>query len=568
MALFDWTPEDEPPARPSGRGRLAVGAGVVLAAGAVLVALAVRAGGPASPDPAEAARLAAIAARPATGEEVARACSGCHPTPPPDSFARADWRDEVWRGFQFLNKSTLPPGPAGLESVVAYYEAHAPERLPDLDRGPAPAAPLGVAFDPVGYSLPGSSGAFGVAHARFVRLLDPKRLDVLACDMIEGVVLVARPYEPSRPAEVLAEGLRSPSHAEVVDLDRDGVLDVVVAELGEPRPTELKLGRVTMLRGSPGGRFAPIVLEAGLGRVADVRAADFDGDGDLDLIVAVFGWNTVGEVRYLENRTVDRDRPAFVGRTVDPRHGAIDVPVADLDGDGRPDFVALFGQETESVVAFLNRGDGTFRPETIYRAPHPAYGSSGIELVDLDKDGDLDVVYASGDSLDSSALRPYNGLHWLENRGSYPFEPRRLASAYGVYRPKTADLDGDGDLDIVATSLLVGPGYRPRRDALAIDSILVLEQTRPGEFARHALETVRCDHATSDLADYDGDGRVDLVTGNFSEGFPGPPPRSSPRDRFVVRRNLGRPAPAPASVPVSATVPAPPQPAEPGGSRR
>ena len=68
------------------------------------------------------------------------------------------------------------------------------------------------------------------------------------------------------------------------------------------------------------------------------------------------------------------------------------MPVGDLNKDGRPDFVALISQEHETVVAFLNEGNGRFRKETIYTAPHPAFGSSGIQLIDLDGQG-IAVVF-------------------------------------------------------------------------------------------------------------------------------------------------------------------------------
>src|SRR5262249_56104040 len=116
-------------------------------------------------------------------------------------------------------------------------------------------------------------------------------------------------------------------------------------------------------------------------------------------IVAVFGWRNVGEIVLLENHTTDWNQPDFRPRTLDERHGTIHVPVADLNGDGWPDFVALISQEHEEVVAFLNQKDGTFQKETIWKAPHPAYGSSGIQLVDLDGDGKVDALYSTRDVL-------------------------------------------------------------------------------------------------------------------------------------------------------------------------
>ena len=119
------------------------------------------------------------------------------------------------------------------------------------------------------------------------------------------------------------------------------------------------------LRRQPDGGFHAFTLAGRLPRVADVQAADFDQDGDLDLVVAAFGWRWIGGIYLLENRTTDWTRPSFVRRELDSRTGPIHVPVADLNGDGREDFVALIAQQHETVVAFLGDGRGGFRRETV-----------------------------------------------------------------------------------------------------------------------------------------------------------------------------------------------------------
>jgi len=375
-----------------------------------------------------------------------------------------------------------------------------------------------------------------------VHLSDARKLDVVVCDMVNGLVLVMKPYEPAGRLRVVSDAVPHPAKAQAVDLDRDGVKDLLVANLGSPLPTDRRVGSVVWLRGRPDGSFTAVTLAEGLGRVADVEAADFDGDGDLDLVVAEFGWLKAGGILLLENRTSDASRPDFVPTTVDPRHGAIHVPVADLNGDGRPDFVALIGQEHETVVAFLNAGGCRFDPTVIYTAPHPAFGSSGIQLVDFDGDGDLDVLMSNGDSMDSELLRPYHGVQWLENRGTYPFERHPLASLHGGQRAVAADVDGDGDQDVVAVSFLPGTYYRTHCRENALDAVVVLEQAAPGRFVRHTLEAVTCDHITCDLGDFDDDGKVDLVIGNAYIPFGAVPAEERPEaDWIVLRRGLGAP---------------------------
>ena len=255
------------------------------------------------------------------------------------------------------------------------------------------------------------------------------------------------------------------------------------------------------------------MLVSGRGRVADARPADFDGDGDLDLIVAEFGHYLTGGMLLLRNVALPGERPRFETEQLDPRPGTIHTPVHDFDEDGRPDFLALVSQEYESLDAFLNHPDGGFRLQTLWTAPDLTFGSSGIELVDLDEDGDVDVLYTNGDTFDNSYVNPSHGVQWLENLGGLQFAYHRLTAMPGAYRALAGDLDLDGDLDVVAVAWLprqVRPPNAPLRSAA---SILCLEQTAPGKFVRHTLEKGSPYHATIEMADFDDDGDLDLAVG-------------------------------------------------------
>ncbi|MEJ7638219.1 MAG: hypothetical protein WKF75_09660 [Singulisphaera sp.] len=147
---------------------------------------------------------------------------------------------------------------------------------------------------------------------------------------------------------------------------------------------------------------------------------------------------------------------------------------------------------------------------------------------------------SNGDTLDSELLRPYHGIQWLENRGSYPFRYHRLTSLYGVHRAVAADIDGDGDMDIAATCFLPGTFYQPLCRELDLDAVIILEQDTPGHFVRHSLEAATCDHATCDLGDFDADGDLDLVTGNFFLPDRGESMSHRPAaDWVILRENLG-----------------------------
>jgi hypothetical protein len=447
-------------------------------------------------------------------------CSSCHAFPEPATLPKWAWPDVLESMYRMLDLSEELPG----DKVLGWYRRRAPDSFPLRRANPeATEGPLRVERHVL--ALAGSAGHHTIANVRLLDLDGDARLELIACDMSNGLVLVGRPYEIDRRRGdtgglTVVARIPNPAHSEVVDLDRDGRRDLLVADLGSLMPGDHDRGRVVWLRALAESRFEAVPLLTGVGRVADVEPADFDGDGDLDLAVAEFGWRTTGSVTVLENRTRDWAHPVFLPIKVDDRHGAIHVPVADLDGDGRPDFLALISQEHETIAAYLSRprpAGLAFEEHDVYRAPHPAWGYSGLGLADLDRDGDLDMLATNGDSFDNTGPKPYHGIQWFENlgpSGGVPrFAPRDRWEMMGVHRAEAADLDGDGDLDIVACALIAPP---PAGEEVRLDSVLWLEQTSPGRFARHAIEVALPDHATLSVGDYDRDGDDDFAVGNFT----------------------------------------------------
>jgi hypothetical protein len=466
--------------------------------------------------------------------QVENFCGKCHVNPPADSFPRVAWKEEVERGYLFFGRSNLSLIPPRVDDVLRYYEQRAPEVLPEANIKRA-TTPLPVQFAPHPLADPPGASPPAVSHLNLVHLSDPQRHDILACEMRHGLIMALAPSEPESAWRILGK-VNNPAHAEVADLDDDGIADILVADLGSFPPTDRLNGRVVWLHGNKDGGYTPLTLLEDVGRVADVEVADFNGDGKRDLVVAVFGWQESGEIIVLENLTTDWDLPKFKTHVVDTRRGGIHVPVVDLNGDNRPDFVALISQESETICAFINQGDFTFQPQTLYNAPHPAYGASGIQLVDLDGDSHVDVLFSNGDTLDQPhLLKPYHGIHWLRNKGdgTLEFEHRPIGSMYGAHRAVAGDLTGSGRLDIVAVSYLP-PEHFPQRDERNLDAIVVFEQTTPGEFIRHTLTSKSCDHVTCVVGDVFGRGKNDIVTANFQ--------MNDDAATLLVLENLGRTA--------------------------
>ena len=455
-----------------------------------------------------------------TEEEIVAFCSGCHAMPKADSFPKSAWYDEVKRGFDFYhasNRKELIPPP--VQSVVEYFRSRAPVAL-ELIAEQASPGPANIRFRTQQIlRAPSDAKETNLPSVSFVArwpMTGVTRQNILFHDMANGSVALVDPNVTAALPRILTR-MNNPASATRCDLNGNGRPDLVVAELGSFKPEDHNRGKVIWLPDVDANQPTQpgIVIASGLGRVADVQPADFDADGDIDLVVAEFGWHKTGRILLLRNEG-SLDSPKFVPQVIDSRPGAIHVPVVDLNKDGQPDFVALISQEFEVIEAFLNRGDGTFAKQTIYSADDPAFGSSGIQIVDMDGDGDDDVLYTNGDMFDSFLIKPYYGVQWLENKGTYPYTLHRLTALPGVLRALAGDLDHDGDIDIVAAAF-VPASVRESDEAKQLDSVIWLEQSAPGRFVRHVIEKGSCIHAALELSDFDGDGDLDIATGAFRD---------------------------------------------------
>ena len=441
-------------------------------------------------------------------------CSDCHALPAADAFPRDRWHREVVRGYEFYARSgrnDLDPPP--MHWTLAYYRSRAPERIvfPTPEEA---ATELPATFAVEKLTLDQSADVLPeIAHMRWARLQTEADPLLLVCDMRFGYVASVDLAQTRPQLEVLAR-LGHPCHVEPYDLDGDRSIDLVVADLGSFRPSDHDRGRVVWLRRPQGGGpLEEIVVASGLGRVADARPADFDADGDLDLIVAEFGHYRTGGILLLRNVAPPGERPRFEPETIDPRPGTIHVPVHDFNGDGYPDFAALVSQEWEHVEAFINLKDGRFHLQNLWAGPDLTFGSAGIELVDLDQDGDADVLYTNGDAWDNWYVKPSHGVQWLENLGRLKFAYHRLTDLPGAYRALGGDVDLDGDFDVITVAWLPPNSRPPSVAQTPAPSIICLEQTEPGVFVRHTLEVGAPYYAALELADFDSDGDLDFAVG-------------------------------------------------------
>ncbi len=353
---------------------------------------------------------------------------------------------------------------------------------------------------------PGSSPPW-ITHVEVVDLDQDGLTDVVATDATLNQVRWIRQSPAGTFTERQVGSVTiAPAHVSPSDIDGDGDIDLLVAEMGQILPSNEKIGSVNVLENEGGGNFESHVLLENVARVTDVESGDFDSDGDVDLAVGQFGYDD-GEIRWMENL----GNWKFASHQLLNLPGTIHVPVADMDGDGDLDITAVVSQTWEQIYVFDNDGKGGFTSHMVFGATNEDYGSSGISLCDLDRDGDLDILYTNGDAFDRvpSVPRPWHGVQWLENRGGLQFDFHRIGDFPGAYSARAIDADGDGDLDVFVVSL-----FADWSDP-ASQSIAWFQNDGKQNFTMRDIDSSPTHLVVLAAGDLDGDGWPDLVSGGL-----------------------------------------------------
>jgi hypothetical protein len=258
-------------------------------------------------------------------QQIGQQCSKCHVRPPAKYVARGQWRFRVQEmAERSMTGTGVPPGEESLlwqldlDKIIQWLESRAPEVLPMPDAWPP--GDGGLVFVKHAFDPPGNPPKPVVSNVRFYDLDGDGEKEIVACDMGRGSLFIAQPLRSPGVLTQIAV-LSNPAHAEMVDLDQDGMQDLLVSDLGEFLPADHEKGSVVWMRQTAPLQFEKRLLIEHLPRTADARAADFDGDGDLDLVVAAYGWRKVGSTIYFENQTTDWNEPSFVPYTIDARPG-------------------------------------------------------------------------------------------------------------------------------------------------------------------------------------------------------------------------------------------------------
>ena len=406
--------------------------------------------------------------------------------------------------------------------------------------GPIRVTVGGLTAESKAFFLPTFAGVRGIAAGSFAAKIDSAqgsaalgvaladldgdgKPDLASTSFTESSVLVRRNgssvgtigFEARSVAAVGA----NPNRLTAADIDGDGKLDLLVANGNS--------NTVSILRNASTS-VGTISLEAAVGASVGtgpvgIAVGDIDGDGKLDVLTTNQDGRSVTVLRNTSTPgTASFDPAVNSSLTLSGNLRPFGIAVGDLDGDDKPDVVVGYQGGTEIAVLRNTSTAGSISFAAITSASMGTTPSD-VTTGDVDGDGKLDVVVSNFGSNSVSVLRNISTV------GSIGFAIK-VDIAVGASPSPVAlsDIDGDGKPDIVAGNFTSGAGTTVSllRNASTVGSI---------SFASKIDLTVGTGPRAIALADIDGDGKPDLATGNDNTSV-------------SLLRNLGLPVPAITSI--------------------
>lgn len=293
---------------------------------------------------------------------------------------------------------------------------------------------------------------------------------------------------------------KAPIEVIAADLRKTGMLDLIVAEADS--------GTVGILLGNGDGTFQPEKTLYAPGPVISVAAADFNGDGRVDIVAGLVGDEFTGPLAFFPGdgtgqfgRPITRPSENIVGS-----YATATMQVIDINKDGLPDLVATdLGGVVPGVHVYLSEGDGTFKDSDYVFEDGPFVTALNAAAGDMDGDGCADIVV----STDAGNVYIFHG----NCDGTFQGFPNVYFFGAGDSGAglALADVNGDGHLDVVTSGITfdVGPYGPPTGDAVAVllgdgQGKLTPGRIYRGEPGMYSLA----------VGDLNGDGKLDVVTAN------------------------------------------------------
>jgi hypothetical protein len=251
-------------------------------------------------------------------------------------------------------------------------------------------------------------------------------LDVIVPDYPAGTVLwYANPRIGGGGWRSQLVGMSGAHDVEVGDIDRDGDVDVIVRAHG---------GATVLFRQDPALRWTRVTLPVPGGE--GLALGDIDRDGDLD--IGQNGWWVETPSDLVAGtwtvRTIDGSWPSLVASDI-----------ADVNADGRNDLLVAPNESEGQLVWYQAPTDprtGAWTKRVVGAADYV----HDFGVADVDLDGDRDSVFAE---MHQSAQRR---VGWFRNDGSGTTWSVQVVATTGSHNIRVVDMDGDGDIDIMGSN--------------------------------------------------------------------------------------------------------------------
>jgi hypothetical protein len=316
-----------------------------------------------------------------------------------------------------------------------------------------------------------------------------------------------------QPVKTYLSGGSFANSAVIADVNGDGKPDVLVAHgVASCDPDCGGDGSVGVLLGNGDGTFQPAVTyDSGAG-TQSIAVADVDADGIADLVVAsdCGGADSCGSAVAVFHGNGDGSfrTPVFYASAMG---GATSVAAADINRDGKIDVLVSYSRSCrrceDSLGVLLGNGDGTFQPKVTY----PGVGGGVIAVADVNGDGDPDLLVTSACQKYGDCGKGLVAVMLGNGDGTFQSPVNYDSGGYHAASFVVADVNGD-----LKSDLLVVNGCRLRGHQCARGNVSVLLGNGDGTFQPASTFPTGGDHPTSvAAADLNVDGRLDLLVANY-----------------------------------------------------
>lgn len=440
------------------------------------------------------------------GEKLAKVyCSSCHEFPEPSLLPKSSWINHVLpemglrmgigdkntllthmslKLFDQLNNLGVYPNTNSITekewgSIVKFYAKNAPVELPEIKK----------------QFISTGSGHFTKKYFYTDTLRIPNTSMVKFAPN-KNEIWMATGYKEFKKytlSGIPKKVFRTPSPV----VDAIEKTTPLYLSIGNMQPNEDRNGRLFELNEQ--GTRGKVNIDS-LHRPVQAVQVDIDLDGIKDLIVLEYGYIT-GQVRLVNGKT---NQTMLISK----QPGARNLQIKDVDKDGYPDLLVLFAQAKEQVSLFRNLGGKNFKEEVVLGFPS-VYGSSYVELADMNNDGYDDLIISFGDNADYSIIKKnYHGVAIYLNDGKYRFKKNWFYPTCGATKTLSGDFDNDGDIDMAMIAFFA--------DSQKNSSFLYFEQQTKMVFNVSTLGVPQANWLVMDANDMDGDGDKDIILGNFN----------------------------------------------------